>query len=146
MAEMDLETYAAISADLAEGAAPIGAVLAACGLDEASWTNAALAWGERIAADARDGGAASLAAAFSTAFARAQDARRPLPTMDAEAWGELVADAEVLGLGRALAARRLSSADHARLVRHWARALAVEPALHARFERARDARESSLLA
>jgi hypothetical protein len=145
MVEMDLETYAAISADLAEGDAPAGAVLAACGLDDAGWTAAALVWGERIAVDAREGGTGSLAAAFSSAFARAQDARRPLPAMSVEEWGELVAEAQVQGLGRALAVRRLSSADHARLVRHWARALAADPALHARFELARDARESTLL-
>lgn len=146
VSDLDLETYAAVCADLAEGDARPGAVLAARGLDDGRWVEIALDWGRRLTADASAGGGATLAMTFSAAFARAQDAKRPLPAMDAEGWGTFVADADHLGLARALAARRLSLADHSRLVRHWAKALAIDPALHARFERARDAREASLVA
>ena len=146
MKDLDLETYAAVCAELAEGDARPGAVLAARGLDDGRWGEIALDWGRRLTAGASEGEEATLAMTFSAAFAKAQDAKRPLPAMDAEGWGIFVADVDHLGLARALAVRRFSLADHSRLVRHWAKALAIDPALYARFEHARDAREASLLA
>ncbi len=85
--------------------------------------------------DAREAAAAGVsprvALEFSEAFARAQDAKRPLPPFDARAWVLLGRDAGRHGLPRALATRGLSLADHGRLVRHWAARIATEPALRA---------------
>lgn len=137
---VDLFTYATISADIAEGDRPVAEVLRERQLSDAQWTEASLFWARRMGEDARDG-EARVALAFSEAFARAQDAKRPLPPLDVEGWATLVHEIDVAGaLGPALVARGLSSADHSRLVRHWAKAIATEPALAARYS----AREAAL--
>jgi hypothetical protein len=130
---VDLIAYAEISADVAEGDRPVADILAARGLTEAQWVEACVFWGQRMAEDAREGGRVTLA--FSEAFCKAQDGKRPLPPLSVEDWAALTLEIETHGSApRALAARNLSLADHSRLVRHWAKALASDASLRARLQ------------
>jgi hypothetical protein len=125
--EIDLETYARISADLAEGDRPPREILAAHEISDDAWSAATLYWNNAMAEAARhDPG---LAIRFSELFAAAQDAKKPLAPLDVNGWADLVTDVESLGLARALQKRQLSNADYFRLVRHWAKALGQDPAL-----------------
>jgi hypothetical protein len=120
---IDLIAHATISAEIAEGDRPLADILRERGLTDEQWTEATLFWTQRMAEDAR-GGEPRVALAFSDAFARAQDARRPLVQMSVEEWAALVTAAEQSGVAVAVAARGLRMADYFRLVRHWAKALA----------------------
>lgn len=136
---IDLFSYAAVSADLAEGDRAVADVLRERALTDAQWTEVSLFWARRMGEDARDGGGACrVAIAFSDAFARAQDQKRPLPPLEVEEWAALVHEIEVTGAtGPALIARGLSQADHARLVRHWARTIATQRDVADRYTAAR---------
>lgn len=140
---VDLFTYATVSADLAEGDRAVADVLRERGLTDAQWTEASLFWAARMGADARDGGG-RVAIAFSEAFARAQDLKRPLPALGVEGWAALVHEIDVAGaVGPALIARGLSRADHSRLVRHWARAVATQRDVADRYTAALRAAEAA---
>ncbi|MBX3261208.1 MAG: hypothetical protein KIS78_11570 [Labilithrix sp.] len=138
---IDLFLYAAVSADIAEGDRALADVLRDRGLTVEQWTEVTTFWSQRMADDARPDAAGNVtprvALLFSDAFARAQDQKRPLSPLTADAWAELVHDAEEESLARALAKRGLRMADHSRLVRHWAKALASDAALRERYERRR---------
>jgi hypothetical protein len=104
-------------------------------LTEAQWTEATVFWAQRMGEDAQPDPNGNvhprIALAFSEAFARAQDAKRPLVQLSVEQWAELVLEIEIedLGAGPVLARRQLRMADYSRLVRHWAKAIATDPAL-----------------
>jgi len=117
---IDLLAYAVISADLAEGDRLYPDVLAAKNLTEAQWTEATLFWAQQMGEQA---------IAFSDAFARAQDAKRPLIILTVTEWYELDRAIDTLGLAKALAQRSLALADYSRLIRHWAREIATNPAV-----------------
>jgi hypothetical protein len=135
---VDLFAYAAISADLAEGDRPASQVVEARGLTMDQWTEASLLWTRRMGEDPR------VLTAFSDAFARAQDQKKPLAPLTLEDWAALNQEiAEDGAPARALAARGLSVADHCRLVRHWAKALGGDPALARRYEAAGEAWEEA---
>ena len=122
---LSLERFAALSAALAEGDRPLPALLAAHDLDEAVWQAATAHYTRLLAADAMDGDGA-VSDRYAAAFARAQDALRPVPDLTPEAWAELcVAMAGPRG-AEALAERGLSAADHLRLTRAWAARLGRE--------------------
>lgn len=125
--EIDLEAYAKISADLAEGDRPTREVLESYGVAESAWNDATLHWNVTMAEAARTD--PSMAIRFSELFAAAQDAKKPIAPLDVAGYADLVNDVEAVGLARALAKRQLGNADYFRLVRHWARALARDPEL-----------------
>ena len=137
LVEIDLETYAKISADIAEGDVPYDRVLLRHRVDDAAWNEATLHWnrtmGESAAVDP------ALAIRFSELFAAAQDAKKPLAPLDVLGWADLVSDVEAIGLARALAKRQLSNADYFRLVRHWAKALGRDAELNRAYLDRRDA-------
>jgi hypothetical protein len=136
-----MEEHARISARIAERDRAMKDVLAAEGVDETEWNDATMYWMNLLAEDARTKGPeAQLAIQYSDAFARAQDAIRPVPDMTPEDWAGLTA--EILAAGgpaRPLAARNLSTADYIRLARHWARRLSGDPSENKRFAGAFDA-------
>ncbi len=122
---VDLFTFARISATAAEGDRPLAEILAEESLTEARWTEVTLFWAHRMGEDARNA-EPRVALAFSDAFAKAQDAWKPLVVLSPEAWDALVLaiDEAPDGPTRVLAERGLGMADFSRLTRHWARALA----------------------
>ncbi len=132
---IDLVRYASISADLAEGDRPAADVLRAHDLTDAQWSDATRFWAERMTTDAREsallGEPPRVTLEFSDIFARAQDAKRPLPPLDLRDWADLKRDVDARGPGKPLADRGLYLADYSRLVRFWAKALATDPALAA---------------
>jgi hypothetical protein len=122
---LSLERFATISAAIAEGDRPLPAVLAAHDLDEAVWQTATAHHTRLLAADAMDGDG-TLSERYAAAFARAQDALRPVPELTPEAWAELcVAMAGPRG-AEALAERGLGTGDQLRLARFWAARLGRE--------------------
>lgn len=133
--EIDLLRYATISADLAEGDRTMSEVLEAHGISQEAWDAASKRWTTAMAEGARV--SPELAIAFSDAFAAAQDAKKALPPYDVLGWATLVNDVEEIGLARALAKRQISKADYFRLVRHWAKAIATDPALSKAYAAAR---------
>jgi hypothetical protein len=111
---ISLETYAAISAWLAEDR-PLAAALEAHGVTDAQWSVGAAAWEQRVGHDG------ALAETYAAAFVRAQDALEPPRPMTPEAWARLMVDIGHEGIEGALAAQKLSAPDYARLARHFAR-------------------------
>ena len=137
---VDLFAYALLSADVAEGDRPLSEILRERGLTDEQWTEAAIFWTRLMAEDARPNESGDVqprvALAFSEAFARAQDEKRPLVELSVAEWAALVHDLESASSGPypVLARRGLCMADYARLVRHWARAVAANPALAREYE------------
>jgi len=133
--EIDLATYARISADIAEGDVPVSAILEREKLTDAEWTAVTVRWSQRMA----EPGQAGFALEFSDAFAAAQDAKKALPKLGVEDWARLVTamEEDTRGPVPALRAQGLGLADHARLVRHWAKRLASDPALARAYDAAR---------
>jgi hypothetical protein len=135
---IDLIRYAAISADLAEGDRSPADVIRAHDLTDAQWIDVTRYWSERMTDDAREsallGEPPRVTLVFSDAFARAQDAKRPIAPLDVRAWAALKHDVDARGPGKPLADRGLRLADYSRLVRHWARALASDPELATAFD------------
>ncbi|MEP7120062.1 MAG: hypothetical protein ABJE95_04090 [Byssovorax sp.] len=129
--DLTLEEFASVSAEIAEGDAPLDRILARheLGLDLASWRELSDRWSRILAADE------SAADAYAEAFTRAQDGLKPAPQMTPEEWAELVV--EVGAEGRAALVRRaLGPGDHLRLARRWARVLGGDRALAARYAEA----------
>jgi hypothetical protein len=122
---IDLFAFARISAAAAEGDRPLAEILAKESLTDTHWTEVTLFWARRMGEDARNA-EPRVALAFSDAFARAQDALKPVIVLAPEAWDALVLaiDDAPDGPARVLAERGLGMADFSRLTRHWARALA----------------------
>jgi hypothetical protein len=122
---VNLFTFARISAAAAEGDRPLAEILAKESLTDAQWTEVTLFWAHRMGEDARNE-EPRVALAFSDAFARAQDALKPVVVLAPEAWEALVLaiDDAPDGPTRVLAEHGLGMADFSRLTRHWARALA----------------------
>ncbi len=122
---INLFTFARISAGAAEGDRPLAELLANESLTDAQWTDVTLFWARRMGEDARNE-EPRVALAFSDAFAKAQDALKPVVVLSPEAWDALVLAIEDApdGPARVLAERGLGLADFSRLTRHWARALA----------------------
>lgn len=128
---IDLASFAAISADLAEADRPVADVLATQSLTDAAWTEVTLFWAHQMGENAREaalaGAEPETALEFSEAFARAQDAKRPLVALSVGEWHALKGEIDRIGLPRALAQRALGLADYSRLIRHWAREIATKP-------------------
>lgn len=133
---MPLETYARISAELAEKREPRADVLARHGLDEGAYFVEERAWLQAIARLAMDGDA-TLAARYGELFVQAQDA---LATPEEEA--STMADYARLTVAlesadephRVLETHGLALAAWMRLDRRFQRELARDPAEEARFE------------
>ncbi|KYF68179.1 hypothetical protein BE11_36390 [Sorangium cellulosum] len=127
--------YAEISAELAEGDRALARVLEVRGLTEAQWNEATLYWMRRMGDDVMaHAERARIPIVYSDAFARAQDALKPLPAMDIEGYAALVGAIQATGSpAQPLAARGLSTADYLRLSRHFARAMAADAEQSRRF-------------
>jgi hypothetical protein len=127
--------HAQIAAELAEGDRPVRAVLDAHELTESQWNESTLYWMQRMGDDVQvNGERAMIAVVYSDAFSKAQDASKPLPPMDVEQYADLVAAIQTEGdPHRPLAVRSLSNADYLRLSRHFAKAMAADPALSQRY-------------
>lgn len=139
--EIDLETYARISADLAEGDVSYRDILQRHGIDDESWNAATLDWNRRMAETSSIEGEGNLAIRFSELFSAAQDAKKPIAPLDVNGWADLVTDVESIGLPRALARRQLGHADYFRLVRHWAKAVGRDAETARAYSARRDATE-----
>ena len=127
--DLPLETFAAVSAAIAEGDRALEVVLVAHGLGPEEWRLSSERWSFTLAADE------ALADAFTQAFLDAQDRLKPVPPMTPEEWAALVVEVAAEG-PQALIRRSLSAADHARLARRWARALGTDKILAARYHQA----------
>ncbi len=122
-AGVDLQRYAAVRACIAEGDRPLADVLRDAELAARDWELADMLWQRALLEEAMEGGS-TVADAFASAFAAAQDALKPLPPTDPETWAEIVSE-QARGAGMpALWARGISAADYARMQRHWTAVLA----------------------
>ncbi len=127
--------HAQIAAELAEGDRTLEAVLDARQLTESQWNESTLYWMQRMGDDVlANAEHARIPIVYSDAFSQAQDARKPLPPMTVEQYAELVAAVQAeADPAQPLAARSLSNADYLRLSRHFAKAMAADPALSQRY-------------
>lgn len=130
-----LVQHAQIAARIAEGDVPLAKVLEAHALNEDQWNEATMHWMMRLGEDvAKHGATAALPHDYSDAFARAQDAIRPVPAMTPEDWAILTVEIQNTGgPARPLAIRNFSTADYLRLARHWAKVLSSDPIQGKRF-------------
>lgn len=126
--EITLERHAEISAEIAEGDKPLAEILAAHRISEARWNEATVAWMKAIGDDVLvNADKATLPHVYSDAFSRAQDAKKPVVPMDAEAYATLVVDVQIAGgPAEPLNVRGLSTADYLRLSRHWSKVLSSD--------------------
>jgi hypothetical protein len=122
--------HAQIAAEIAEGNRSTADILDAHRLTEAQWAESTIHWMTRMGDDVREHGEkARIPHVYSDAFAKAQDALKPVPPSDAAAYAKLVVDIQIAGgPAEPVAARGLSMADYLRLSRHWARVLSEDPA------------------
>jgi hypothetical protein len=127
--------HAQISAELAEGERPLAEVLDAHRISEAEWNESTQYWMKRLGDDVLvNAERARIPIVYSDAFGKAQDAIKPLAPMEVEQYAELVAAIQAEGSpDQPLAQRGLAQADYLRLSRHFARAMAADPALSKRF-------------
>lgn len=135
---LDLDTYALISASLAEGRPPREQVLARHGLTEDAWAIEERAYGERIAQNASRGDVED-AAAFGAAFVAAQDGLAEPSESDwtVEQHAVLTAELEVArDVPTTLAKHGLALGAYIRIDRRIAKLVASDPAANARFESA----------
>ena len=109
--------HAQIAAEIAEGDRPTAEVLHARGLTEAQWNESTIYWMTRLGDDVREHGQdARIPHVYSDAFSKAQDAIKPVPSMDAASYAQLVVDIQLAGgPAQPLAARGLSTADYSRV-------------------------------
>lgn len=135
--DIDVETYAALAAALAEGERPRAAVLGEHGLDEASWGAVDRDFQDRMsrALDEDSDGVPEIIARYAEAFERARRAlRQDRAILSIERFGD--ATREIRRLGdpmAALGALGISLADFLRANEHWTRRMLVDPALLQRF-------------
>ena len=135
---LTVEAYATLLASLADPEADRAAVLAAYGLDEASWEPTDAAWQARLsaAAEAIDGEeptAPPLLVAFAEAFAAAQRAQAQ-ELLSFERYVELTRVVTRGGpIGEELKRRRVTLPEYLRAHEHWMRRMAEDPALAERF-------------
>lgn len=125
-----LHDHAQIAAEIAEGDRTTAKVLEVHGLTEAQWNESTIHWMTRLGDDVREHGQdARIPHVYSDAFGKAQDALKPVPSMDAGSYAKLVVDIQLAGgPAQPLAVRGLSTADYLRLSRHWARVLSSDAA------------------
>jgi hypothetical protein len=123
-----LERFATISAAIAEGDRSLSEVLRAHGVSGAAWSEAQAHHLRAIAADAMLSHTSNLAEQYAALYARAQDALKPVPAMTPEEWAWLELDIAARGQ-QALVDRGLTSGDHMRLSRHFAKELSANRAL-----------------
>lgn len=134
-----LETYAGICAALAEGDRTLPQVLESFDVKEEAWTEGQVLWARALAEDEMEGLGQGLADAYGQAYARAQDALKPLPQLTPEQWAAVQHDAARDGIA-GLAVHAVTEADYARLSRHWIATLASDRELAARYNAALYAR------
>ncbi|MGK3983619.1 hypothetical protein WME99_11325 [Sorangium sp. So ce136] len=127
---VDLDTYARISAELAETPADRATILASHGLDEMRWMDVEMTWLLRVATAALQSDL-SLGEDLDRAYTAAQvELGSPGPTLALEEYARLAARIEAGEPPSSVLARaRLSLASYARLQRAWTLRLAADPAL-----------------
>jgi hypothetical protein len=131
---IDLQKYASISARIAEGREPRGAVLAGLGLDEGTWLDVEKTWLLRVAAAAMHGDL-SLSREYDEHYVAAQDALGP--TDPTHGIADLAAVLRALSAGDdprdVLPRYRLTLPGFGRLQRAWSRRMAKDEALATAF-------------
>jgi hypothetical protein len=138
---LNVEAYATILASLADPEADRAAVLAAYGLDEASWEPTDTAWQARLSAaadavDVEEPTAPPLLVAFAEAFAAAQRAQAKA-LLSFERYVEITGVVTRGGaVGDELKRLRVTLPEYLRAHEHWMRKMAEDPALSERFARA----------
>ncbi len=134
---LDVETYAALTATLAEGERPRADVLREHGLDEASWGALDRDYQDRMsrALDEEGDGVPELIARYAEAFERARRAlRQDKEILSIERFGDATREIKRLGDPMAaLGALGISLADFLRANEHWTRKMLEDPSLLARF-------------
>ena len=131
-----LESYAAISAELAEQREPRGEVLARHGFDEHGWSLEERAWLERMGRAALDGDA-SVATTYAEHFVAAQDALGSSEEADAMIHEYVAVSVELERADDPMAVLgrwSLSLAQWMRLDRHWSRRAEADERLKAEIE------------
>ncbi len=139
-AESNIEVYAAIAVEIADGAGDREEVLARHGLDESGWDAIEDAWHVRLS-DASDPcpddtEVPPLLAAYADAMARAQKARAGTAGIASfEQFAEAMRLFQRGGdMTAALQRAGLSLTEFLRASQHWTARLATDPELAARFE------------
>ena len=130
----DLNAYARVAAQLADGAEPRSAVLAKARLDESRWLEIEKTWLLRVAISALQQDT-SLLCEHGAAMAAAEAALTPAePPISLDDHAALVAQIEA---GRdpseVAAGAKMSLGEFTRAHRSWAARFAADPALHASF-------------
>ncbi|WP_437603821.1 hypothetical protein [Sorangium sp. So ce590] len=127
---VDLDTYARISAELAEAPAARSSVLASHGLDEVRWMDVEMTWLLRVATAALQADL-SLGQDLDRAYTAAQAALGPSePVLPLEDYARLTARIEAGEPPSAvLAGARLSLSSYSRQQRAWTQRLAADPTL-----------------
>ena len=138
-AESDIDLYAGIAVEIADGAGDPEVVLARHGLDEARWDAIDNGWQARLAEATDEGvedGIPPLLAAYAQAMARAQKARAGAGVASFERFAEAMRLFQRSGdMPATLQRTGLTLQDFLRASQHWTSRLAVEPDLAAKFER-----------
>ncbi|MDC3956959.1 hypothetical protein KEG38_24070 [Polyangium jinanense] len=135
--DLDLETYAAVMAELAAAGEARAEVLARRGLDEESWEGIDAHWQERLTeALAEEGeGVPALLAAYTAAYQAAQSALAP--PISLERFARITRLLQATGdLQAALAKVGATLADYVRSNEHWSRRMTEDPAEERRFREA----------
>lgn len=135
--DLDLETYAAVMAELVAAGDGRAAVLARRGLDEERWEAVDAAWQARIEeAMAEEGeGVPALLAAYAAAYGAAQ--RVLAPPISLEQFARITRFLQATGdIQAALAKVGATLADYVRSNEHWSRRMAEDPAEERRFQEA----------
>jgi len=133
----DVDTYATITAELAQPETPREVVLARHGLDEESWVALDHYWQDRLssALDEDVEGVPPLIAAYAAAFERARAAARKHATiLPIERFAD--ATREIQRRGDPVAALKhvgVSLEDFLRANEHWTKAMISDPDLLQRF-------------
>ncbi len=127
-APIDLETFAAVAAELGELRAPRGEVLGAHGIAEARWTEAEKRWTEALAAEAKRGERKLLDAHDDAFFKAWQGVRGPFEFAD---YAQLTVAAERNDLAGGLDAMGIRRTVWMRLKRIFARNIATDRAFAA---------------
>lgn len=137
---IDVETYAAINAELARDGVDRLAVLAAHGLDEDSWQRADDHWQEELSramdADVEADGVPQAIADVSTAFTRAQQATAGDQVISLDRFARATRQiSQSKDVGASLKALGLGLPEFLKANQHWCLKMVHDPELAERFRR-----------
>jgi hypothetical protein len=141
---LDIEAYAMLVVELAEGARPRDVILQAQNLDEAAWEALDAHWQAELsgAMATEEDGIPPLAAAYADAFRRARAAfRTDSEVLSIERYAHAMREIQQRGdPTAALAHAGIPLAAFLKASEHWMQRMASDPAILERFRRAMKAR------